>query len=346
MRRGLDFLVSCWHAAEAQRDVIVLGAGRWGRVWAGVAAEAGGPGASVVLVARNNFPETTAWHAQSGFRDRVIVVPAPEYALRPGRPSASRHPATAIVASRPKDHLRDLDFCLAHGLPALVEKPFAVDPEAARSRVDLAAGLALPIGLGAEFSLLPALHWLADVIGDWRGEMLLTWIDPAYEHRHGSVKRRHEEATVLTDLAGHAVAIFDVIAVRSGGGALDWQLVSAEENVRQPTAELILARPGLRARLTACTKGNTRSRTLEIRCNDGRNVTLDFSGPNPEVHISGLPKEVPAHYRALDSTLRLELGAWFRHLDGADKEEQPAIVEMVTAHIDLCEAISDATRGT
>lgn len=340
MRLGLHELEAYWREAVVQRPVVVFGAGRWGRVWAELAAGLAGGGVPVILVARGNADEARAWRRETPSREKIDVAADPASALQLLVDVPRRDSAIAIVASRPRDHLRDVDVCLAHGLPPLVEKPFSPDTATARRHVELARSRSLAIGLGAEFALLPALHWLADKMGDWSGDMILEWADPAQEVRHGAEKRAHPEAPLIIDLAAHAAAIFDVAAPSPKGSAHAWRMVSVAQDAPGTSGSLELAGSGIRALLVARRDSSRRVRKLNIACDDGRRFTLDFASAVPHVIASGAPQPIPPRYLALDSTLRLELGAWLRYTGKPGRAAPPPMASMIDSHIDLCEAIT------
>src|SRR5690606_35996399 len=114
----------------------------------------------LAIVARSNLAEAKAWRDAAPARAGLFLSDDPVDALAHLAQDAAG-PVSAIVASRPRDHGRDVEFCLQHSLPALVEKPFAPDPDEAGRLTARARAQGLKLGLGVEFSLLPELHFLA-----------------------------------------------------------------------------------------------------------------------------------------------------------------------------------------
>ena len=319
MPNALQTLEDYWAAATEPRPLVIFGAGRWGRVWAGVAAGARGSGEGVALIARSNLDDTLAWQAGNARLAGAVVTSDAEAALRDLGAGGS-----ALIASRPGDHIRDLEMCLRAGVPSLVEKPFSADPAASARLAQRAADAGLVFGLGVEFSLLPELHALGEVLGSWSGTATLHWEDPDAEVRHGHVKRTHDEISLLDDILPHALSIFGVIA----GNEPDWRMEQASERgVRSGQLSL---REGERTfRLFASKAMPERTRRLEIECRDGRNFVLDFAKAPARLARAGQAVALEPRFNALSSTLRLELGAWFRALDG----DRPAIVADLNTHI-------------
>lgn len=319
MSNALETLEDYWAAAAEPRPLVVFGAGRWGRVWASVAAGARGTGEGIALIARSNLDDTRAWQAEHPSRAEIVVTGDPESVLRDMGEGGN-----ALIASRPKDHIRDVDLCLRAGVPALVEKPFSDDPAESARMVERAAAAGLVFGIGVEFSLLPELHALGEMLGSWAGTATLHWEDPDAEVRHGHLKRPHDEISLLDDILPHALSIFGVIA----GSQPDWVMQKAfERGVR--SAQLSLQDRKRAFRLFASKAMPERTRRLEIECQDGRNFVLDFAKTPARLTSGGRSVALDPRFGALSSTLRLELGAWFRALDGG----QPAIVADLKTHI-------------
>jgi predicted dehydrogenase len=306
---SIETLEGYWQAAVEHVPIVIVGAGRWGRVLADVAAGARGSADLVALVARSNPQEVRTWQAEAPERrGGLIIAEGLDEALRPLAQRAAGARASAIIASRPRDHVADAQQALALGLPVLVEKPLSDDPEAGQALLAEAARRSLPIGLGVEFSLLPALHFAAARLtaeGRAASRLVLEWDDPQHETRHGATKRPHDEIGLLADLLPHALSIGRIFAA----GA-DWSVDDAEADGEDHRGFLRLRQgAALTLELTANRAAADRRRRLRLCEDDATIVEVDFTG-EPTVRVTERSGPLPRRFAVLTSTLRLELGAF------------------------------------
>lgn len=304
MTISLATLQLFWRRASANPPLIVFGAGRWGRLWADVVTAARGGSETITVVARSNFSETIAWMGAEESRRGLRIVESADEALGLLSPEARLY--SGLIASRPRDHLRDIDFCVANGLPALVEKPFTDNASRGAAVLARARKRGVALAIGTEFAFLPSLHFLLAQLGADPVQAEIVWEDPEAEQRHGAVKRSHDEISVLEDILPHAMSILREIvpeprrlkvsrASLAGHGGEGWIEFEAG---------------GFGARLQASQRARSRKRLVTLVDTLGRRHVLDFSGRDALLTCDALPVDIPQPYRELQSTLRLELGAW------------------------------------
>ncbi len=303
-------LVAYWHQAQVPCPIVVVGGGRWGRTWVKVIAGARATSTGISIAARTAPESVRQW-----LQTQEIVGSAQPVASLDEAMQLHPRPVAAIVASRPRDHVRDSLDALDRGLHVLVEKPIspaAVDGErllvAAR-----AAGRVLAIG--TEFAFLPVLHAVAETLKeDLQGAVCLTlhWDDPAHEVRHGDAKTHHGETSVVIDLLAHAVSIFDILVPQTGVEVADVDL-STDGNVGH-----VVLRDGDGRRFVLLCDRTAAARRRELTIDVGSiHATVDFSSNPALVVIDGNPCRIPKDVLALDSTLRLELGAFLTEISGS-----------------------------
>lgn len=291
--------------------IVIAGGGRWGRTWASVVAAARGSGKGVTIAARSDPDAVRAWAAtQSNLAGMCVVASLAEAVkLHP-------RPAIAIVASRPRDHVRDGLEALRLGLPVLVEKPISVDVGDGHSLVAAAQKAARVLAVGTEFAYLPALHQMArEIPGRDRIKLRLRWDDAVNEFRHGATKMRHDEVNLLQDLLPHAFSVFQVFAPDKTLHVMD-----AHEDPGENRGWIKLEDGvGGSYELFCDIEAVARRRLLEIESADV-SATLDFSGSTPKLAIDGQPLPLDPQLAPLTSTLRLELGAFLAMATGALKK--------------------------
>ena len=303
-------LAEYWRAAASPVPIVVVGGGRWGRTWASVIAKARNTAAGLIIAARTDAASVRHWlDEQHGLGDAILVTSLAE-ALK-----ASPRPVAAIIASRPRDHVRDGLEALEHGLHVLIEKP--ISPQAGASQPLLAAArdTGQVLAVGTEFAFLPAFHAAAAALASQdRGavRLALHWDDPIRELRHGGLKTHHEETSVLADLLAHAVSIFRIFASGSA-----FHITQASLAADGNSGHLAMRDDsGGRYDLHCDRASSGRRRVLEIARGSAR-ASIDFAEHPLSVTIDGQSREIGADLAALSSTLRLELGAFLMEVAGA-----------------------------
>lgn len=296
--------------AATDLPLVIVGGGRWGRTWVSVAAAARGSAKGITLAARSDPHSVQAWaETRSDLAGLEIVTNLADALGRRPRP------VIAIIASRPRDHVRDVLEALRLGLDVLVEKPISVNAQGGRSLLLAAQQAGRVLAMGTEFAYLPALHQLAGEIAKRRAKpvrFVLKWEDVAGEFRHGAVKARHEEVGLLPDLLPHAFSIFQIFA--AGGNLHIVNAIQSEDRGRgriefRDNAD---GRYEFHCDATAA----TRRRILEIE-SDAVSASLDFGGNAPSVQIDGRTWALDSRLAAMTSTLRLELGAFLAAVTGS-----------------------------
>jgi hypothetical protein len=262
------------------------------------------------MAARSDPDAVRAWAAAQANSAGMCVVANLAEAME-----SHPHPTVAIVASRPRDHMRDGLEALRFGLHALVEKPISVDAPSGQSLVDAAHEAGLVLAMGTEFAFLPALHRVANQVagrGADRIKLRLSWEDTANEFRHGATKVRHEEVSLLQDLLPHAFSMFQVFAPGR------WlHVADTRENANGSQGRIQLCDDfGSRYEFVCDIKAAVRRRVLEIE-SESVNASLDFSGSTPSILIDGRMQFLDSQLASMTSTLRLELGAFLAMATGA-----------------------------
>ena len=301
MPYDLKYLQRCWEAAREQTPLVIVGGGRWARVWADVAAMARGSAKNIALVSRGHVNEVRDWLRDKPHMKDISVVTSLDDAGR-----VMTAPIMAIIASRPRDHVRDAFEVLEKGGRVLVEKPISDDTAAARQLLEVAMARDTFVGVATEFTFLSALHFVANKLydmGDIPRRIDVCWADPGGEERYGDVKRTHAEVGILADLMPHFVSLISTVLPN-----VVLKVVTATET---PTAgKLTLVDTlGRQFNLQSDKAANERVRSIEIVC-DKTHITLLFSPKVPRVIWNGEELQIPECWLSMDSTLKLELGAY------------------------------------
>ena len=328
MRLGPSDFEAFWWAATRPVPVVIVGGGRWGRVWASVISGARMDGNGITVVARQNHSETREWAIAAGIRG-MAVTGSITSAL-----DTEPRPEIAIIASRPRDHARDALDMLSAGLHVLVEKPIASKASDALPLLKAVTGAGRVLGVGTEFALLPAFHQIASMMETEALSDLsvsLEWEDPRGEIRHGLKKTTHEEVDVLGDLLPHALSIFRILKPNARFTLSERWLVASQRG-----GLVLRDQNGCSYRLSCCTGGDSRRRLLHIEAGDFRG-DVDFSSHPTKLVVAGKATDLPPGVLVMDSTLRLEFGAFLAEATGSlpTSPLTSGLDEMVALHAAL-----------
>lgn len=297
-----DAKLECfWQAAASPTPLVILGGGRWGRIWSVAASRARGSGKGITIAARTDVAATRGWAGAEPEVAGIQVADSLSEALEQESP-----PVVAIVASRPRDHVRDGLAALSRGLDVLVEKPISDRAGPGAELLAFARAERRLLAVDTEFALLPAFHECAPRFSGADASLRrirLYWDDPYGDFRYGAVKQRHYETGILVDLLPHACSIFRVFA---GDAALHIESLHQDTGSERAWLRLRDERGG-QYELHCDKQSSVRRRLLEAET-PGRSLSIDFATEIPSVVIDGVAHANPAtlHMR---STLRLALGA-------------------------------------
>ncbi|MEL7000505.1 MAG: Gfo/Idh/MocA family oxidoreductase [Pseudomonadota bacterium] len=334
MRYGVEQLQTFWQAAARPGPLLIVGGGRWGRVWASVAARARGTSDGIALLSRHHAPDVAQWSASApGLADLVACSDMACVVQAIGQPHI------AIIASRPRNHVHDADEALDAGAHVLVEKPLSDDVAAGRGLVRHAMARDLRLGIGTEFAYLPTLHHFAWTVHSASlkdgpaeiGNIQILWSDPAQEVRHGSQKRAHSEINQLEDLLPHMVSILRVLLP---GAVLEIDAAHVDARSGHMT---LTDGTGRRYDCICSKQADQRERRVQIDMN-GTCAALDFAAALPVITWGEQVIPVPQEFLALSSTLRLELGAF--HLLAETPDPTSPLTEAVGSLLDLQDQLS------
>jgi predicted dehydrogenase len=320
-----------WDAAAGDFPCIIVGMGRWGRVLASVICKARGSGAGLHLLARSNPGPTSIW--ANSHMPAATVCSSFDELMRGNVMSQCANGGFAIVASEPARHLADWSRLHAAGLPVLVEKPLAANLD----EVDVFSRQAASkpaTGVGIEFAMLPVWAFLRARLNSPIDDMAIRWGDPAGEVRHGAIKRRHDGVSLVADLSYHIASILNCFCPVS-----TIRVEAMTENTPQ-RASFELSTPDVRSiRVDLAADAPARQRTFTLR--SGTTLwEVDFGESVPGIRRNGKSLRMPPELAAFDSSLRLEIGAFYLRTQH-EKETTP-----ITEWLKPCAALHRLLVGT
>ncbi len=302
-------LTDFWRSATLPIPILIVGAGRWARVWAQVIQAARGTNQNVFMVSRTNPSSVVEWKKQNQqFSDLVVYSSISE--------AVEKEPKlkVAIICSRPLHHCQDTINALSHKLHVLVEKPISTDFASGSLMADSALRAQRILWVGTEFFYLPALHQCAKTLKQFPDSELkatLRWEDPPQEFRYGLGKVRHEEIRVQTDLLPHAFSIFNTLAPQKQ--ALFINNATSSTDTQRGYIDF---RDDLGGsyKFIFDVMASRRVRELVIHTKH-MVISLDFCTEKPLIKINGNLEPLNLNLAHMTSSLRLELGAFLLEVE-------------------------------
>jgi predicted dehydrogenase len=193
----------------------------------------------------------------------------PKFEIVSSLENAASTVQSAIVTGQPCRHAPVALTLLNAGLPVLVEKPIAIDRDAARRVVEAAARRSLPFAVSLPLSRASYLREFADRIrGRERSRLVIRWFDPPLETRYGETKAADLTLHIAHDMIPHLWSVLralgidhsEVLRVRAANGDVFADLKSDKTPIR----------------LEFGRRSHARIRHVMVEFCDGRTAKLDF----------------------------------------------------------------------
>lgn len=247
------------------RNVVVMGGGRWARVYVDVLLDILPLSTRVFVYSPRNSEAMFNWIISKGFDDRVSAFSS--------LPVMNELDYIAvIVANAAADHVKSIEWAISQGTPVLVEKPLALNSneltilinEATKRGVYLAAA---HVFLFAEY----LVNFKNRIQSLTKIESLdIVWADAAKNTRYGEVKSFDPGLRVFEDCLPHVMSILEIIepgaspkfvhmTFSKGGAHLN--LVFSSAHCRYTVC---LIRNGIERRRVITAKGNGQSFSLDF----------------------------------------------------------------------------------
>lgn len=188
------------------RYVVVMGGGRWARVYVDVLLEILPVSTRVLVYSPRNSKAMFDWIISKGIDDRVTVFSS--------LPVMNESDYVAvIVVNAAADHLKSIEWAILQNAPVLVEKPLALNTnalsvlfnEATRRDVYLAAA---HVFLFAEYlyNFKNKIQSLIEI-----ESLDIIWADAVKNTRHGEIKSFDPGVRVFEDCLPHVISMLEII---------------------------------------------------------------------------------------------------------------------------------------
>ena len=178
----------------------MVGGGRWARVYARVLSKLPDLVSAVTVVSPHNAAGMRQWIDAERLDYRVTG------ALDPSACDA------AIIVNAAADHESSAVQFLEAGIPALVEKPFALSAAGAARMIETAQARNVYLAAALVFRFAAYIDRFAALLPAAWERLSVTWTDPADESRYGERKSHDPKLPMAADVLPHVVSILDTLA--------------------------------------------------------------------------------------------------------------------------------------
>ena len=267
MRIALDHrIVDSSAKSTWPRNIVVMGGGRWARIYVDVLLELLPPSSKISVYSPRNCLSMADWIRSRGAGDRVSALSS--LPVFPERESKA-----VIVVNAANDHEKSIEWALSQDAAVLVEKPLTLSSSASRRLVDEADRHGAYLAAAHVFLFAEYLVNFKKMIQSLDGIISIDvlWADAAVEVRHGEAKSFDPGLRIFEDCIPHVMSM--LLILNPGESP---RLVRLEFLRGGAQLELVLASSHLRYTVHLVRNGAARHRVLTAA--DSENFfTLDFS---------------------------------------------------------------------
>ncbi len=311
-----------WWTPEPADEVIIVGGGRWGKLWANVIIDAGFSHSKPKFISSSLLSDGNSL----GDSDRHGAIFANFDSLDEIRKNSSIVPHLIIANSL------DARVSAANALnerkwPALIEKPVAATYSDTCSLLKRPSGNDAIRWPGHTLLFAPYLYEFKRKYEnqiDQCDNLTIEWQDPGIEHKHGESKTINHSVPLLVDVWPHIDSIVQVllgvgptikdVGVQKGSLILDVEAIAAGKQIN-----ISLAR-----------HAEIRKRSVVISGTNGRDLCLDFSiEEKTAVHQKGArPHYLSEAWNLYPSPLRLQFGCFLQETRSSKSERSTRLIKI------------------
>jgi len=246
-------------------NVVVLGGGRWSRVYLGVLCGLLPATCRVWVCTPRNLFGMRQWLDTQGFRQRVVVgVSQDDFVL-----SGS---CAVFVVNAARDHAAALRWATARGFPVLVEKPVTASTSQSLALLQEMERAGHIVAISQIFRFARHVCLLTETAYHDVRSVRIQWVNATADTRHGEVAAYDAALSVVADSLPHVLPILDALI---GHQAVRWSAVTVTKGGANVTI-FGESESGARCQITLGRNANRRERCFALDHAAGFDV-LDFA---------------------------------------------------------------------
>ena len=292
-------------------NVVVIGGGRWSRVFIEILCGLIPPTTSLSVHTPHNAVAMSAWVSESGF-EQHIQVSSDLPQLIDGKATA------VIVVNAARDHEKAIEWALSCGASVLVEKPVTLNFSASQRLADLAYSQNTYFAPAHVFLFARYIENFSKLVAENKNIQCVSvkWMDPQSESRYGEAKSYDPGLTIFADWLPHVVPILGTLTncktikneqlqFSRGGAHLDIDLML---DVIPCVIQLVR-------------NGSCRQRLIEVTTED-KMLTLDFSNEPGTISSGSTVFSADSNWNVKEKPVSRMLGAFLHGAAGGFRDKR------------------------
>ena len=311
--------------------LLILGGGRWARVYLSVLAGLATPCPKTIVISRHGGVALADAIARANARqpDRFSLASDLDTVLAVEAVSA------AIIVNASRDHAASALALLERKIPVLVEKPVTLTVADAVRLVAAAKATNTALMPGHVLSFCSYLENFAAAVRTLGlpQSVELHWQDPTGETRYGESKDHDPSLGVAEDVGPH---LFAILSQLSGGGTGTVEKVLIERGGL--SVRLAGSWNGIPMTLVLARNSERRERLVIVKGPDGREAKLDFSTEPGTITKEGRSTSADPQWPHSQGPLALQLAAFLK-MRGADDHTSQSIIDATFFTAQMAEQI-------
>jgi len=319
--------------------LLVVGGGRWARVYLSVIGKTDIPMSKIIVVSRHGGDIVSTSFINTNVRSKRLFS---QYAKLDDA-LAGEDICAAIVVNAARAHARTTLSLLERNIPVLLEKPVALSADEAERLMDASSA--------SDVRLMPALvlrfcDYLQNFERAVRASLesihsiSVRWSDPVSEVRHGETKGIDAGIGVVEEIAPH---IATLLAIVTGGNS---HAVDGAEFARGGLSVVLKGQWNSVAFVVSLERQSIkRERVVVVRDQNGSEAELDFSTEPGVITIASVCRSADPDWSQRSSPLTQQLLNFIDTCTGPSVEADFEAVRYSTAFtVRAAELVRDAQR--
>ncbi len=295
--------------------VVVMGGGRWARVYIDVLLELLPVNCRIIVYTPRNSAAMVDWIIGKKAGSRVIV----SNSLPVFHEQESK---VVIVVNAVADHEKSMAWAISQGAAVLVEKPLTLSSSVASRLINQAEQRGIYLAAAHVFLFTEYCEIFKNSIQmlDKISSIDVVWEDAALEVRHGEVKSFDPGVRIFEDCLPHVLSILEMLNPGEYPRLVRTELLRGGAQL-----DIVLSSAHCRYKFRLVRNGTTRRRVITVRGKD-EFFTLDFSQEPATIMNRSGKVYPPLDWTATQKPLSCMLEAFLDAASGGSRDLRLATV--------------------
>ncbi|CAM8378985.1 Gfo/Idh/MocA family oxidoreductase [Candidatus Methylopumilus planktonicus] len=246
--------------------VIVIGGGRWARVFLEALSQILPSSVKITACSRRNKEGLASWASLNSLQNRIHFVS--EYPLL-----TVSETTVVIIANAACDHENAIRWALLNRLPVLVEKPVTLSYESTNEIIKLAIKQNTYLAAAHVFLFANYIDNFYKILGgrEYIQTIDVKWEDPQSEMRYGVFKSYDSGLPIFADWLPHITSILSLFSSEPFKLKDNLRVLKGGSHIK---ADILLGR--IFCRIELIRNSDSRKRLIDVTI-DSKKISLDFS---------------------------------------------------------------------